>query len=195
MSLRSFLKLPGAFSGVLIPKTLSSVPEGPSRPNANGQHYNGGLHQSSRGLTLLSITLAHRLMLYTCDCFLSVRATHVPGNVNSGADVLSRGMLMYSYNLCEARMSAHIWPHVLFNTCPPLALLPPTLSKIREHGNELILIPPHWLAMHWLVEIYSISYYERSRSSSHCVRTCCLGEGSICHPHPRRLLLWAWPLR
>nr|XP_046244201.1 uncharacterized protein LOC124058723 [Scatophagus argus]XP_046244202.1 uncharacterized protein LOC124058723 [Scatophagus argus]XP_046244204.1 uncharacterized protein LOC124058723 [Scatophagus argus]XP_046244205.1 uncharacterized protein LOC124058723 [Scatophagus argus]XP_046244206.1 uncharacterized protein LOC124058723 [Scatophagus argus]XP_046244207.1 uncharacterized protein LOC124058723 [Scatophagus argus]XP_046244208.1 uncharacterized protein LOC124058723 [Scatophagus argus]XP_04624421 len=35
-------------------------------------------------------------------------------------------------------------------------MIPPTLSRVREHGHALILIAPHWPVMHWLVEIYQL---------------------------------------
>lgn len=46
----------------------------------------------------------------------------------------------------------HIWPHELLYPplFPSLALVPPTLSRVREYGHSLILIAPHWPAMHWL---------------------------------------------
>lgn len=39
--------------------------------------------------------LARRMILWSSDRSLSLRATHVPGTLNTGADMLSRGMLMY----------------------------------------------------------------------------------------------------
>lgn len=40
-------------------------------------------------------TLAHRLILWSSVHLLSLRATHVPGVQNSGADLLSRGNSLY----------------------------------------------------------------------------------------------------
>lgn len=35
---------------------------------------------------------------------------------------------------------AHFWPHELLRAFPPLTLIPPSLSRVREHGHALILL-------------------------------------------------------
>lgn len=51
---------------------------------------------------------------------------------------------------------AHVWPHKLLYAFPPLALILPTMSRVREYSHSLILIAPHWPAMHWVAEIYQL---------------------------------------
>lgn len=81
-------KLPGAISGVLIPETLPSVSKGPSYPDTNRQHYDGGLHQSSGGLMLPSITLASAQV----DS-LELQSVSIPSDdvLKAEADMASRG--------------------------------------------------------------------------------------------------------
>ena len=42
----------------------------------------------------------------------------------------------------KVALLAHVWPPVLLYAFPPLALIPPTLSRVREHRHTLILIAP-----------------------------------------------------
>ncbi|XP_053173996.1 uncharacterized protein LOC128357652 [Scomber japonicus] len=178
--------------------------------------------------------LARRLILWSCGRLLSLRATHVPGALNTGADLLSRGApvygewtlhpviveqiwarygraavdlfasrgnaqcaLFYSLRSLDAPLGidalAHVWPHELLYAFPPLALLPPTLSGVRDHGHALILIAPHWPAMHWLAEIYRLLCAQPWQLP---LRRDLLsqGGGAVFHPHPERLALWVWPL-
>lgn len=178
--------------------------------------------------------LARKLILWSSCRLLSLRATHVPGILNTGADLLSRGgpvygewtlhpeiveqiwarygraavdlfasrenaqcALFYSLRSMDAPLGvdalARAWPHELLYAFPPLALIPPTLSRVREHGHTLILIAPHWPAMHWLAEIYRML---RAQPWQLPPRRDLLsqGGGTVFHPHPERLALWAWPL-
>ncbi|XP_029909243.1 uncharacterized protein LOC115360460 [Myripristis murdjan] len=49
------------------------------------------------GLRSLQLhTLAHRLIVWSSNHFLSLKATHVPGVLNHGADLLSRGNPLYA---------------------------------------------------------------------------------------------------
>lgn len=107
-----------------------------------------------------------------CALFYSLRSTDAP----LGVDAL-----------------AHAWPRVLLYAFPPLALIPSTLARVREHGHDVILVAPHWPAMHWLGEIYQLMCahpwqlpLRRDLLSQ--------GAGAVFHPHPKRLALWAWPL-
>lgn len=52
----------------------------------------------------------------------------------------------------------HIWPQELLYAFLPLALIPTTLTRLREHGHRLILVAPHWSVMYWLAEIYQLVY-------------------------------------
>ena len=178
--------------------------------------------------------LARELILWSSCRLLSLRATHVPGSLNTGADLLSRGAPTYgewalhpavveqiwarygraAVDLFASRENArcarffslrgvdaplgidalaHAWPRELLYAFPPLALILPTLSRVREYGHSLILIAPHWPAMHWLAEIYQLL---RVRPWRLPPRRDLLsqGGGAIFHPHPERLALWAWPL-
>ncbi len=179
-------------------------------------------------------TLARKLILWGSVHFLSLRATHVPGTLNSGADLLSRGAPIYGEWMlhpqvveqiwarygraridlfasrenaqCELFFSlrtlnaplgldalAHAWPHELLYAFPPLALIPPTLARVRGHGHKLILIAPHWPALHWLAEIYQMLCAQPWQLP---IRRDLLsqGRGTVFHPHPERLQLWAWPV-
>ncbi|XP_038126440.1 uncharacterized protein LOC119773526 [Cyprinodon tularosa] len=178
--------------------------------------------------------LARDLILWSSTHFLSLRATHVPGDLNTGADLLSRGAPVYGeWTLhpqvveqiwarygraqidlfasrenarCELFFSlstlnaplgvdalAHAWPHELLYAFPPLALIPPTLARVRAFNHRLILIAPHWPAQHWLAEIFQMLCAQpwelplrRDLLSQ--------GAGTVYHPHPERLQLWAWPV-
>ncbi|XP_038146283.1 uncharacterized protein LOC119786801 [Cyprinodon tularosa] len=178
--------------------------------------------------------LARDLILWSSAHFLSLRATHVPGDLNTGADLLSRGAPVYGeWTLhpqvveqiwarygraqidlfasrenarCELFFSlstlnaplgvdvlAHAWPHELLYAFPPLALIPPTLARVRAFNHRLILIAPHWPAQHWLAEIFQLLCAQpwelplrRDLLSQ--------GAGTVFHPHPERLQLWAWPV-
>lgn len=72
-------QLSGTFSSVSIPETLSSIPEGPSCPRMDGQHYDSGLHQSSGGLRSQRLhALACKLILWSSDRLLSLeRGQHM----------------------------------------------------------------------------------------------------------------------
>ena len=135
--------------------------------------------------------LARRLILWSSRRLLSLRATYVPGRLNSGADLLSRGAPVYgewalhpavvdqiwarygraTVDLFASRENAqcarffslsdvdaplgidalaHTWPPELLYAFPPLTLIFPTLSRVREFGHSLVLIAPHWPAMHAL---------------------------------------------
>ncbi|XP_030584735.1 uncharacterized protein LOC115779969 [Archocentrus centrarchus] len=188
----------------------------------------GGLH--SRQLHIL----ARRLILWSSKRLLSLRATHIAGSLNLGADLLSRGAPLYgdwalhpaiveqlwlrysqaSVDLFASEENAqcprffslrdqsaplgvdalaHVWPPVLLYAFPPLALIPPTLSRVREHRHTMILIAPLWPTMHWLAEIYQLLCGQPWQLP---LRRDMLSQarGSIFHPHPERLALWAWPV-
>lgn len=162
---------------------LPYVPEGLSCPGSDQQYNDGGLYQPPRGCALPPVnSLAHRLILWSRDSFLSLRATLVPAPANSGADMLSRVywctgngpythrwwirsgldlfasrkiaqcMLIFSLRSADGAPLAQCWPHVLLYAFPTLALIPPTLSGVRENGHSLILIALHWPVMHSLAE-------------------------------------------
>lgn len=179
-------------------------------------------------------TRAHRLIVWSSVHLRSLRATHIPGVLNYGADLLSRGTPLYAdwrlhphvvkqlwlrygqatvdiYASAENaqcplffslhdRMAplgidalAHEWPHVLLYAFPPVALISPTLARVRERGLSMILVAPHWPAKHWMAEIFQLLAGPPWQLP---LRRDLLSQarGEIFHPHPERLALWAWPV-
>ncbi|XP_036007387.1 uncharacterized protein LOC118567149 [Fundulus heteroclitus] len=179
-------------------------------------------------------TLAHKLIIWSSRHFLSLRATHVPGVLNCGADLLSRGNPTYAEwklhpevarmiwqrfgqpsvdlfasqenNQCPMFFSlhdrnsplgvdalAHPWPRTLLYEFPPIALISPTLARVRAESLTMILIAPNWPAKHWLAEITQLLWQEPWPLPA---RRDLLSQarGQIFHPHPERLALWAWPV-
>ncbi|KAL3999504.1 Ran GTPase-activating protein 1 [Sarotherodon galilaeus] len=143
----------------------------------------GGLHSCPLHM------LARRLIMWSSINLLSLRATHIPGALNLGADLMSRGNpqygdwtlhphvvteiwtrfgqpqvdlfasrenaqcpLYFSLRHQEAPLGvdalAHNWPHALLYAFPPLALISPTLTRVREKGLTVILIAPRWTRSH-----------------------------------------------
>src|SRR4029434_14520 len=89
---------------------------------------------------------------------------------------------------------AHKWPnHALLYAFPPIALIPPTLARVREKRLSLILIAPRWPGKHWLAEIIEMLYREPWQLPLHR-DLLTQAKGEIFHPNPERLALWAWPL-
>ena len=134
-------------------------------------------------------TLAHRLIVWSSVYLQSIRATHVPGVLNCGADLLSRGNPLYAdwklhpevvsqiwsqfgqaqvdiyasvenaqcplfFSLRDQRAPlgvdalAHEWPKTLLYAFPPVALISPTLARVRERGLSMILVAPRWPGKH-----------------------------------------------
>lgn len=67
---------------------------------------------------------------------------------------------------------------------PTMALIPLTLPRVSEHGHALVMVTPHWPAMHWQAEIYQLlraqlwSPPPRRDQSFICTQsTCCCGLG------------------
>ncbi|XP_039904294.1 uncharacterized protein LOC120744181 [Simochromis diagramma] len=187
------------------------------------------------GLRSRPLHMARRLIMWSSINLLSLRATHIPGALNLGADLMSRGNPQYGdwtlhphvvtqiwtrfgqpqVDLFASRENAqcplyfslrdqeaplvvdalaHNWPHALLYAFPPLALISPTLTRVREKGLTMILIAPRWMRSHWLAEIMPFLWSEpwprplrRDQVSQ--------ARGEIFHPYPERLDLWAWPVR
>lgn len=179
--------------------------------------------------------LAHRLIVWASSHVLSLKATHVPGLLNRGADLLSRGNPRYKdwklhggvvtqiwekygqaevdlfasredaqchlyYSLTDQNAPlgvdalAHEWPRVLLYAFPPLELITATLLRVREKRHSLILVAPHWPAMHWMADIFRL-LCERPWPLPLRRDLVTQARGEIFHPHPERLALWAWPVR
>ncbi|XP_056116181.1 uncharacterized protein LOC130092365 [Rhinichthys klamathensis goyatoka] len=178
--------------------------------------------------------LARKLILWSNANLSSLRATHVQGVMNRGADLLSRGNSLYgewklnkevveqiweiygkatvdlfaSHDNAQCPLFfylkdqsaplgidalAHDWPRTLLYAFPPIALISPTLYRVREEGLKLILIAPRWPGKYWLAEIIHMLYED---PWSLPLRRDLLSQagGEIFHPHPERLALWAWPV-
>ncbi|KAL0149110.1 hypothetical protein M9458_055542, partial [Cirrhinus mrigala] len=127
--------------------------------------------------------LARHLLLWSQKRLKSLRAVHIPGELNRAADQLSRQpthpgewrlhpqtvQLIWSrfgeaqidlfaspesshcqlyYSLSEAPLGrdalAHSWPPGPKYAFPPVSLLAQTLCKIREDGEQVLLVAPYW---------------------------------------------------
>ncbi|KAK5890188.1 hypothetical protein CesoFtcFv8_013737 [Champsocephalus esox] len=91
-------------------------------------------HRRHRGRSPPRVWRARRVMV-TVKCVMALRHWLHPSS-------LVRGV--------------HDWPPGLLYAFPPLALISPTLARVREQRHTLILIAPHWPAMYWLAEIYQL---------------------------------------
>lgn len=81
---------------MLYLEAVSSVLEGSTCPGTNGQYRRSSLYQPSGEHELQSVAHASpQTDLWSSSRLLSLRATHVPGNLNAGVDLLSRGAPMY----------------------------------------------------------------------------------------------------
>ncbi|KAI2646583.1 hypothetical protein H4Q32_028957 [Labeo rohita] len=77
----------GRFSSV---ETLSPGPNRPPCVGSHRQHSGGLLHHHQGGLRSRPLyKLAHQILVWSQDKLLSLRAVHVPGHLNMGADILS----------------------------------------------------------------------------------------------------------
>ncbi|KAL0169055.1 hypothetical protein M9458_037277, partial [Cirrhinus mrigala] len=124
--------------------------------------------------------LAHQILVWSQDKLLSLRAVHVPGHLNVGADVLSRqvprpGEWMLhpkvvkqiwkvfgpaQVDLFATRENAQsplgldamvqTWPRLRLYAFPPIALLPGVLERVRRDEVSLLLVAPYCLGRVWL---------------------------------------------
>ncbi|CAL9686954.1 unnamed protein product [Knipowitschia caucasica] len=179
--------------------------------------------------------LAHRLIVWASSHLLSLRATHVPGVLNRGVDLLSRGNPRYrdwklhsgvvaqiwgKYGRAEVDLFAsqedaqchlyfslrdqcaplgvdamsHAWPRTLLYAFPPLELIAPILSRVREEKHSLILVAPYWPAMMWMTEIFQL-LCDHPWTLPLRRDLVTQAHGEIFHPYPERLALWVWPVR
>ncbi|KAI2650483.1 ORF V: Enzymatic polyprotein [Labeo rohita] len=132
--------------------------------------------------------LARHLLLWSQTRLKSLRAVHIPGELNRAADQLSRQpthpgewrlhpqtvQLIWSrfgeaqidlfaspesshcqlyYSLSEAPLGrdalAHSWPPGPKYAFPPVSLL----GKIREDGEQVLLVAPYWPTRTWFVDL------------------------------------------
>ncbi|KAI2647004.1 hypothetical protein H4Q32_024505 [Labeo rohita] len=96
-------------------------------------------------LSLQLHNLVRKLIVWSTAHFSSLHATHVPGVLNVGADVLSRGLLHPDENApLGVDALGHLWLKVLLYAFPQPSLVSPTLDRVRENGLSLLLIAPRW---------------------------------------------------
>ncbi|KAK9533173.1 hypothetical protein VZT92_008331 [Zoarces viviparus] len=156
---------------------------------------------STRSLQLHRV--ARKILVWSSTRLLSLRATHVPGVLNRGADLLSRGNPLYGEWTLHPQVVKQVWQTYgqadvdLFASqenahCP--RLISTTLTRVREQGSSLILIAPRWPSKHWVAEIIQLLADEPWPLP---IRRDLLSQagGEIYHPHPDRIALWAWPVR
>ena len=88
---------------------------------------------------------------------------------------------------------AHDWPAELLFAFPPVPLIPAVLDRTKLAGHRLILIAPYWPRRPWFSLLSSLIVGTPWQLP---LRPDLLSQagGTLWHPEPRRLNLWAWPL-
>ncbi|KAI2642984.1 enzymatic polyprotein [Labeo rohita] len=118
--------------------------------------------------------LAHQILVWSQDKLLSLRAVHVPGHLNMGADILSRQgprpgewmlhpevvkQIWRMQNVPTAPLGldamVQTWPRLRLYSFPPIALLPGVLETVRRDGVSLLLVAPVWPARAWFSDLHS----------------------------------------
>lgn len=89
---------------------------------------------------------------------------------------------------------AHQWPQGLLYAFPPFSLLHPLLQRIQVEDVNVILVAPNWPQMIWFSAIVPLL---REQPWELPPRRDLLSQahGTLLHPFPQGLRLWAWPLR
>ncbi|KAI7792053.1 reverse transcriptase/ribonuclease H/putative methyltransferase, partial [Triplophysa rosa] len=169
--------------------------------------------------------LAERLIVWADTRLLSLRATHVPGILNRGADLLSRGNPLYGEWKLHPQVVSQIWQRCgqaaidLFVSqenaqCPlyfsltdgnaPLGILLyafPPLSLIsptlaRVRKQGLSLI---LIAPRWPSKPWVAEMVQLLACQPWPLPPwrdfLTQAGGEIYHPYPDRIALWAWPVR
>ncbi|KAI2645630.1 Transposon Ty3-I Gag-Pol polyprotein [Labeo rohita] len=174
--------------------------------------------------------LARHLLLWSQTRLKSLRAVHIPGELNRAADQPSRQpthpgewrpqtvQLILSrfgeaqidlfaspesfhcqlyYSLSEAPLGsdalAHRWPPGPNYAFPPVSLLAQTLCKIREDGEQVLLVAPYWPTLTWFVDLTLLATAPPWKIP---LRKDLLSQrmGTIWHPHPNLWNLHVWLL-
>ena len=89
---------------------------------------------------------------------------------------------------------AHQWPQGLLYAFPPFSLLHPLLWRIRLENAAVILVAPNWPHMPWFSEIAPLlngTPWELPIQRDLLLQA----QGTLFHPFPQGLRLWAWPLK
>ena len=119
------------FSGTV--SCVPSISHGPSCPGEDRQYEDGGIHQPSRGVMLLSVVHAG---MHTDPVVLQSS----PLTERSLRREYMQCTLFYSLRSMDASLGvdalAHAWLHELLYVFPSLTLIPPTLSRVRGHGQH-----------------------------------------------------------
>ncbi len=156
--------------------------------------------------------LARRLLLWSQDKFLSLRAVHVPGILNLAADFLSRQKLRPGewmlnrqtvsqiWNLfgkAEVDLfasQAHPWPNVYLYAFLPIKLIPAVLCRVKVSSARLLLIAPFWPSQTWFSELTPLLYRPPWEIP---IRWDLLSQlqGRIWHPQPELWKLGVWPIQ
>ncbi|XP_037830295.1 uncharacterized protein LOC119616813 [Kryptolebias marmoratus] len=89
---------------------------------------------------------------------------------------------------------AHDWPRGLLYAFPLLSLLGPTLLRVLQEGQQVLLVAPFWPGRTWFPLLHRLCC---SSPMPLPLRKDLLSQmgGRILHPNPSRLCLWVWPLR
>ena len=118
------------------------------------------------------------------DLFASRENTHCPLFFSMGRDDPPLG----------TDAMAHQWPLGLLYAFPPFILLHQLLQRVQVEEVSLILVAPNWPQMIWFAEIPPLL---QGQPWELPIRRDLLSqaEGTLFHPFPQGLRLWAWPLR
>ena len=118
------------------------------------------------------------------DLFASRESTHLTMFFSIGRDSPPLG----------TDALARRWPQGLLYAFPPFGLLPSLLQRVWEEEVQLVLIAPLWPHMIWFSDIPPLVCGEPWELPS---RRDLLSQaqGTLFHPFPQGLRLWAWPLR
>ncbi len=110
-----------------------------------------------------------------------LRAAHLPGRLNQGADIPSEEWMLHPQMVqgiwkifgkaevdlfaskdsshCPTYYSkvrdalAHDWPNLLLYAFPPITLLPQVIRHMRKQGHKVLLVAPLWENQPWLSEL------------------------------------------
>lgn len=173
-------QLPG-YAGSLaslsnFPATLGGTPH----PSPLRQHDDGVLHKLPGQLSSIRLfTLVESLLDWAQCSLCSLRAAHVPGKRNQGADMLSRINVPSEECMIHPQSVQRIWeifgkaevnflpqktifisqfiskdrPSLLPYAFPSIALIRQDIRRIMEHKHKVLLVAPLWRNHHWLSEL------------------------------------------
>ncbi len=177
-------------------------------------------HQGGLVSKLLCM-LANGLLVWAQNNLRSLKATHVPGKINQGADVLSRNNVSSEEWTLHPLAVQRIWevfgrarvdlfasednshcpiflqrarmPNLPLYAFPPVALLPQVLRRVREQRHMLILIAPLWRNQPWVSELFQLL---KAAPWPIPLRQDLLSQanGTIWHPRPELWAMHVWPL-